>query len=76
MSQYNSYTYIQECIFQPEFLLIALIHRLGNELGVDPEAILATSHGRRSIDTLALYDESKANWECKSIPRLAHQRIS
>ncbi|RAO65514.1 uncharacterized protein BHQ10_001526 [Talaromyces amestolkiae] len=35
----------------------------GRELGVDPEAILATSHGRRSIDTLALYDESKANWE-------------
>ncbi|KKY20003.1 putative glycerol-3-phosphate phosphatase [Phaeomoniella chlamydospora] len=37
--------------------------RLGGEIGVDPNVILATSHGRRSIDTLKLYDESKANWE-------------
>lgn len=35
-------------------------------MGVDPNVILATSHGRRSIDTLKLYDEKKANWECKS----------
>ena len=33
------------------------------ELGVDPNVILATSHGRRSIDVLKLYDESKANWD-------------
>lgn len=32
-------------------------------MGVDPNVILATSHGRRSIDTLKLYDEKKANWE-------------
>ncbi|PLB43909.1 glycerol-3-phosphate phosphatase [Aspergillus steynii IBT 23096] len=38
-------------------------HKIGAELGVDPKIILATSHGRRSIDTLALYDTSKANWE-------------
>ncbi|KAJ5677627.1 uncharacterized protein N7477_003260 [Penicillium maclennaniae] len=38
-------------------------HLIGAELGVDPEVILATSHGRRSIDTMALYDKSKANWE-------------
>ncbi|KAA8652064.1 HAD family hydrolase [Aspergillus tanneri] len=38
-------------------------HKIGAELGVDPETILATSHGRRSIDTLALYDPKKANWE-------------
>ena len=38
-------------------------HKLGKELGVDPEVILKDSHGRRSIDTLRLYDESKANWE-------------
>ena len=44
------------------------VYRLGKELGVDPEAILATSHGRRSIDTLALYDKTKANWECKQQP--------
>lgn len=40
--------------------------RIGAELGVDPATILATSHGRRSIDTLQLYDPTKANWECKS----------
>ncbi|KAJ5098857.1 Glycerol-1-phosphate phosphohydrolase 2 [Penicillium argentinense] len=38
-------------------------HKIGAELGVDPEVILATSHGRRSIDTMALYDKNKANWE-------------
>ncbi|OXV08086.1 hypothetical protein Egran_04151 [Elaphomyces granulatus] len=35
----------------------------GNELGVDPEVILASSHGRRSIETLGLYDSSKATWD-------------
>ncbi|TLD34627.1 HAD-like protein [Venturia nashicola] len=34
---------------------------IGKELGVDPEVILATSHGRRSIDVLKEYDPSKAN---------------
>ncbi|OJK00377.1 hypothetical protein ASPACDRAFT_1880726 [Aspergillus aculeatus ATCC 16872] len=38
-------------------------HKIGAELGVDPATILATSHGRRSIDTLQLYDPTKANWE-------------
>lgn len=38
-------------------------HTLGGELGVDPNVILATSHGRRSIDVLQLYDPSKANWD-------------
>ncbi|KAL5341837.1 HAD-like domain-containing protein [Aspergillus crustosus] len=38
-------------------------HKIGAELGVDPATILATSHGRRSIDTLQLYDPAKANWE-------------
>ncbi|KAL3491210.1 HAD-like domain-containing protein [Aspergillus germanicus] len=38
-------------------------HKIGAELGVDPATILATSHGRRSIDTLHLYDPEKANWE-------------
>ncbi|RHZ65549.1 hypothetical protein CDV55_102787 [Aspergillus turcosus] len=38
-------------------------HKIGAELGVDPKAILATSHGRRSIDVIQLYDPSKANWE-------------
>lgn len=34
-------------------------------IGVDPEIILATSHGRRSIDTFKIFDPSKANWDCK-----------
>lgn len=41
------------------------IDRIGKELGVDPSVILQTSHGRRSIDTLALYDQSKANLNCQ-----------
>ncbi|KAG9786656.1 DL-glycerol-3-phosphatase [Exophiala dermatitidis] len=32
-------------------------------MGVDPNVILATSHGRRSIDTFKIYDASKANWD-------------
>ena len=41
-------------------------HELGKTLGVDPNVILQTSHGRRSIDVLQLYDPSKANEECES----------
>ncbi|KAF2120962.1 HAD-like domain-containing protein [Lophiotrema nucula] len=37
--------------------------RIGNEIGVDPEVILATSHGRRSIDVLQIYEPKLANWE-------------
>ena len=40
------------------------VDRIGKELGVDPNVILETSHGRRSIDTFAVLDPSKANWEC------------
>jgi len=38
---------------------------MGKELGVDPAVILATSHGRRSIDVLKTYDPSKANYQCE-----------
>ncbi|KAF3385581.1 Glycerol-1-phosphate phosphohydrolase 2 [Penicillium rolfsii] len=38
-------------------------HQIGAELGVDPKTILATSHGRRSIDVMGLYDKTKANWD-------------
>ncbi|OJD37785.1 glycerol-3-phosphate phosphatase [Diplodia corticola] len=38
-------------------------HKIGKQLGVDPNTILATSHGRRSIDVLKLYDPSLATWE-------------
>jgi len=39
--------------------------RLAKELGVDPEVILKTSHGRRSIEVIEMYDPKLANWECK-----------
>ncbi|OAA64814.1 glycerol-3-phosphate phosphatase [Cordyceps fumosorosea ARSEF 2679] len=38
-------------------------HTIGNEIGVDPETILKTSHGRRSIDTLKILAPERANWE-------------
>ncbi|KAL1892757.1 DL-glycerol-3-phosphatase [Sporothrix stenoceras] len=38
-------------------------HTVGNEIGVAPEVILETSHGRRSIDILKLLAPEKANWE-------------
>ncbi|KAM5351704.1 hypothetical protein ACJ41O_004427 [Fusarium nematophilum] len=37
--------------------------RIGNEIGVAPETILETSHGRRSIDILKILAPEKANWE-------------
>lgn len=40
--------------------------KIGKEIGVDPEVILATSHGRRSIEVLEILDPSRANWECES----------
>ncbi|KAK7753749.1 DL-glycerol-3-phosphatase [Diatrype stigma] len=38
-------------------------HTIGEEIGVDPEVILRTSHGRRSIDMLKVLAPEKANWE-------------
>jgi glycerol-1-phosphatase len=38
---------------------------VGKEVGVDPNVILQTSHGRRTIDMLKDLDPSKANWECE-----------
>ncbi|CAD0097625.1 unnamed protein product [Aureobasidium mustum] len=38
-------------------------HQIGKEIGVDPEVILATSHGRRSIDVLEILEPKLANWE-------------
>ncbi|KAI9735192.1 MAG: hypothetical protein M1834_001782 [Cirrosporium novae-zelandiae] len=38
-------------------------HRIGEELGLDPEEVLKTSHGRRSVDTLKLLVPEKATWE-------------
>lgn len=36
---------------------------IGNEIGVEPEVILETSHGRRTIDVLRILHPEKANWE-------------
>ncbi|KAK1757474.1 HAD-like domain-containing protein [Echria macrotheca] len=36
---------------------------VGNEIGVSPEVILETSHGRRSIDILKVLAPEKATWE-------------
>ncbi|CZR39614.1 putative glycerol-3-phosphate phosphatase (glycerol-1-phosphatase) [Fusarium proliferatum ET1] len=36
---------------------------IGNEIGVAPEVILETSHGRRSIDILKILAPEKANWD-------------
>ncbi|TQN72243.1 Glycerol-1-phosphate phosphohydrolase 1, partial [Colletotrichum shisoi] len=38
-------------------------HTVGNEIGVAPDVILETSHGRRSIDILRILAPEKANWE-------------
>ncbi|KIV82983.1 hypothetical protein PV11_05045 [Exophiala sideris] len=38
-------------------------HKEAESMGVDPNVILATSHGRRSIDTFKIHDPSKANWD-------------
>jgi len=38
-------------------------HTIGNEIGVDPNVILQTSHGRRSIDVLKILSPEKANWK-------------
>lgn len=47
-------------------------HSIGKEIGVDPTVILATSHGRRSIDVLKLLSPEKANWECESLFSYSH----
>ncbi len=51
-------------------------HHLAAEMGVDANEILATSHGRRSIDTLKLYDKSRANWNCKYHLLVWHMRLA
>ncbi|KAK4507492.1 hypothetical protein PRZ48_001227 [Zasmidium cellare] len=38
-------------------------HQIGKEIGVPGEEILLTSHGRRSIDVLALLAPDRANWD-------------
>jgi hypothetical protein len=38
---------------------------VGEKYNIDPRTILATSHGRRSIDVFKEIDPSNANWECR-----------
>lgn len=40
----------------------------GNEHGIDPALILATSHGRRTIDIVHQWKPELANMDCKSWP--------
>ena len=40
-------------------------NRVGKMYGLDPKIILATSHGRRSIDMFKEIDPANANWERK-----------
>ena len=51
-----------------DYVVKANIVRIGQELGVNPNVILASSHGRRSIDVLKDYDPSKATWDCMTQP--------
>ncbi|KAL6713505.1 DL-glycerol-3-phosphatase [Lecanora helva] len=37
--------------------------KIASELHTDPDALIVASRGRRSIDTMALYDPSKARWD-------------
>ena len=46
-------------------LVRLMTFRLGKELNFDADVLLATSHGRRSIDTLKLLAPEKANWDCR-----------
>jgi glycerol-1-phosphatase len=52
-------------------LRLIQFQRIAVEIGVDPNVILATSHGRRTIDVLAQVDPSKANWECKHLDNVS-----
>ncbi|POS72387.1 haloacid dehalogenase-like hydrolase [Diaporthe helianthi] len=45
------------------FLFDMDVSDLRSEIGVAPEVILETSHGRRSIDILKILAPDKANWE-------------
>ncbi|WEW61640.1 DL-glycerol-3-phosphatase [Emydomyces testavorans] len=42
-------------------------HRIGLEIGIDPAVILATSHGRRSVDVLKVHAPERANWKYVSL---------
>lgn len=48
--------------------IVAHWRQLGKEIGVDGDYILETSHGRRSVDVLAIHAPHLANWEyvCKA----------
>jgi hypothetical protein len=44
---------------------------IGERYKIDPKTILATSHGRRSIDVFAEIDQANATWDCKSLPPIS-----
>lgn len=52
--------------------IVAYWRQLGKEIGVDGDYILETSHGRRSVDVLAIHAPHLANWDyvCKAEGRI------
>ncbi|KAF2484415.1 HAD-like domain-containing protein [Neohortaea acidophila] len=43
--------------------IVKFWHQLGKEIGVDPNYILQTSHGRRTIEVLGIHAPQLANWD-------------
>ncbi|KAI7116692.1 hypothetical protein KC324_g18983, partial [Hortaea werneckii] len=50
-------------IFDSTPAIVKYWMNMGKEIGVPGEKILETSHGRRSIDMLAILAPEKANWD-------------
>src|SRR4051812_14432725 len=46
--------------------ILTTMYRIGKEYNIDPNVILATSHGRRSIDVFEQIDPARATWDCVS----------
>jgi hypothetical protein len=49
---------------------------IGERYKIDPKTILATSHGRRSIDVFAEIDPTNATWDCKSLLPISLSRLT
>ncbi|KAK3716376.1 DL-glycerol-3-phosphatase [Vermiconidia calcicola] len=50
-------------IFDSTAAIVKYWKQLGKEIGVDGDHILETSHGRRSVDVLAIHAPHLANWD-------------
>jgi hypothetical protein len=66
-SQALEYVSLVACLYSRVLSPDIRTCRIGQEIGIDPKVILATSHGRRTVDTLkALGRDDLANWDCMS----------